>query len=181
MASGFRRSRERKTNRLRKFDYSCNGYYYVTICTKNKEKYFGDVVDGEMVLNEYGEIVKQQWLWLEKQFGYVKLDEWVIMPDHMHGIIIINNVMNVGVGYSDPIKTGRGNPAPTLRISKLGNIVAYFKYQSTKQINMTNGKFHKIWQRNYYDHIIRNEESLNIICNYIRTNPLKSELDDVID
>jgi REP element-mobilizing transposase RayT len=81
----------RKSIRLKDYDYSQAGGYFVTICTKNRQCLFGDIIEGQMVLNEVGRMVTEAWEWLEKQYNYVELDEWVIMPNHMHGIIIIND------------------------------------------------------------------------------------------
>ncbi len=79
----------RKPNRLREYDYSASGWYFVTICTQKHIPYFGKVENGKMVLNRYGRIVDEMWNWLPKQYSYCKLDEYVIMPNHFHGIIII--------------------------------------------------------------------------------------------
>ena len=84
-------SHYRRSIRLKDYDYSQAGGYFVTICTKNRQYLFGEIIDGQMVLNEAGRMVSEAWEWLEKQYNYVELDEWVIMPNHMHGIIIIND------------------------------------------------------------------------------------------
>lgn len=172
----------RKHIRLKNFDYSKSGYYYVTICTKNRSYIFGNVFNGKMVLNDIGKIVNDIWLTISKHFNNVKLDQFQIMPNHIHGIIVI---------------VGRENRAPTLKhdTSKyttlkytptLGQIIAYFKYESTKRINNIVGKrinnivgvgfsypnkIKKIFQRNYYEHIIRNEIELLKIRQYIKNNP----------
>jgi len=136
---------------------------------------FGNIVDGKMKLNEYGKIAKKEWLKTSKLRKNVKLDIYQIMPNHIHGIIII-----VGAGLSRPQS---GSSRPTL-----GQIVAYFKYQSTKQINdIINGSenptptgeyvIKKTFQRNYYEHVIRNEQSLNEIREYIKNNPKNWETD----
>jgi putative transposase len=121
-------------------------------------------------------MVKQWWLKIPLRFKNVTLDQFQIMPNHFHGIIVINDEMchgqYVGVGFPDPNGLslndhGRGNRAPTL-----GQMVAYFKYQSTKQINQlrkTPGQ--RLWQRNYYEHVIRTENDLNKIREYIKINP----------
>ena len=85
--------KERKLNRLTGFDYSTGGYYFVTICIKNRINDLGNIVDGQIMLNTYGQIVEHQWIWLQKQYKHVELDEYVIMPNHMHGIIIIDPTM----------------------------------------------------------------------------------------
>jgi|SRR3989339_268522 len=174
----------RKSIRLREYDYSSPGIYFVTICVHNKKYLFGKIIDGEMELNEFGKIIEQQWLLIPQRFNIIQLDKFIIMPNHLHGIIQI-----VGAGFPCPLQgfprpscgfprhkitayincdnNGRGNRAPTL-----GQMVAFFKYQSTKYINIlhqTPGA--KLWQRNYYEHIIRNEISLNNIRTYIINNP----------
>jgi putative transposase len=154
----------RKRNRLKDFDYSQGDGYFVTICTKDKVNYFGEIQNGEMILNEYGKIVKQQWLWLQKQYNYVSLDEFVIMPNHLHGLLIINN--DVG--------NGRDRSLP--EIKSLSSLIGAFKTTSSKMIHQ-NGNINFSWQKSFYDHIIRNEKSLENIRVYIHYNPLKWEWD----
>lgn len=83
--------KNRKANRLKNYDYSRQGYYFVTICTQNKECFFGEIENQKMILNSYGKIINQQWQWLQNQYQYVKLDKYIVMPDHFHGILIIND------------------------------------------------------------------------------------------
>ena len=154
----------RKSVRIPGYDYAQDGWYFVTICTHNHNVLLGNVVNGEMVLNEYGQIVSKIWKWLPEQYKYIKLHEWIIMPNHLHGIIEYHN-------------DGRGGArtAPTdIKIKPLGRIIGAFKTVSTKHINkIQNTPGHKLWQRNYYEHIIRNEKDLNRIREYIIYNPLK--------
>lgn len=153
--------------RLKGYDYSQPGAYFVSICTQNRECLFGDMVDGEMVLNDAGRMVSETWEWLATQYDHVELDEWVIMPNHMHGIIVI-----VGIGR------GGSRTAPTEKRKPIGRLIGAFKTVSTKRINeirKTHGAI--LWQRNYYEHIIRNENELNRIREYIVNNPMKWELD----
>ena len=82
---------KRKRNRLQNYDYSDRGWYFVTVCTQNKKEWFGKIDDEEMRINEYGEIVKTQWQWLARQYNYVMLDEFTVMPNHIHGILVIDN------------------------------------------------------------------------------------------
>ena len=139
-----------------------------------------------MVLNDVGRMINQWYLKIPEHFKNTTLDEYQIMPNHLHGIIVIGDKttyrkQSVGVGLPDPLSNvfsnqhigrgnpmiGRGNPAPTL-----GQIVAYLKYQSTKQINILRKTSKQpIFQRNYYEHIIRNENDLNEIREYIKNNP----------
>ncbi|HAF63212.1 MAG TPA: transposase, partial [Anaerolineaceae bacterium] len=81
----------RRSIRLQGYDYSQDGTYFVTLCTHNRENMLGEIKNGEMVLNEYGKIVSESWEWLSVQYDYIELDAWVIMPNHMHGIIVINH------------------------------------------------------------------------------------------
>ena len=181
---------QRKSVRLSEYDYSSSGWYFITICTQDHHELFGKIVDSKMILNEYGKIVGKVLLKLPQRYKNIKLDKYIIMPNHFHGIIVINNDnMNNNDIYcrgrvSRPVNpnrietpNGRGNPAPTM--VTLGQIIAYFKYQSTKQINILFGSLPgtKLWQRNYYEHIIRNEKSLNKIRQYIIDNPPKWEID----
>ena len=94
----------RKSIRLKDYDYSKAGGYFVTVCTQKRQCLFGEIIDGKMVLNEAGRMVSEAWEWLEKQYNYVELDEWLIMPNHMHGIIIIND--HRGPFVTTPVNSG---------------------------------------------------------------------------
>jgi REP element-mobilizing transposase RayT len=151
----------RRSIRLRHYDYSQPGKYSVTICTEGKEHLFGQVVEGEMHRNEWGDCVARGWQWLAHQYPYVDLDEWIVMPNHLHGIIVITD--------------GRGGSrtAPTKR-KTLGSLVGAFKTVSTEDVNQLRGTpARTLWQRDFYDHIVRNEDELNKIREYIRTNSLQ--------
>lgn len=171
--------RQRKQNRLRQFNYSSSGYYFVTICTKNREEYFGNVVDGKMVLNEYGQIASQIWLNIPKYYGNVLLDEYTIMPNHVHGIIVItktqSNISDVGTIHELSLRK-----KITLRRNMLiPKIIGRFKMNTAKLINKKRGTVNRpIWQRSFYDHIICNEYELNIVREYIRNNPRNWKEDD---
>ncbi len=162
--------KNRKLNRLKDYDYSQEGYYFVSICTKEKEAYFGRMENEKMILNEYGEIVKRQWLWLENQYGYVCLDEFIVMPNHFHGILVIDN------NFDNKCRD-RSRPVPTVKIKSLSELIGVFKTTSSKSIHQ-NGLVQFKWQRSFYDHIIRNDKSLNNIRKYIIDNPLKWDLDE---
>ncbi len=158
--------RERKRNRLKNYDYSQEGYYFVTICTKDREEFFGNVEEGSMNLSRCGEIANQCWYDLPKHYLNCLLDSFVIMPNHTHGIIVINSEKIVGNGFK---------PFPTHALSE---IIRGFKTFSSRRINQEmigSNKFH--WQKSFYDHVIRNEKSLNNLRQYIISNPLKWELD----
>ncbi len=160
----------RRSIRLQGYDYSQAGAYFVTIVAWQREMLFGDIVDGgDVVLSDFGKIVAEKWGWLEAQYDYVELGEWIVMPNHFHGILIIHD-------------DGRGGsrPAPTpIKRKPLGGLIGAFKTVSTKEINLlrdTEGQV--VWQRNYYEHIIRNEREMDRITRYIESNPLRWNDDD---
>jgi len=160
----------RRSIRLRSHDYSQAGAYFVTVCVQGRERLFGDVVDGEMRLNDAGQMVAQCWHALSAHFPHLELDECVVMPNHMHGIII------VGAPFMAPNGPGAVNPGAINRAPTLGEIVRSFKAVATRRIREAGGSAFA-WQRKYYEHIIRDEESLNRIREYIANNPLQWELD----
>ena len=162
----------RHSIRLKDYDYSQAGAYFVTICTHNRKLIFGDVVEGEMRLNEYGCVVETEWIKAADIRKNVELDVFVVMPNHFHGVIII-------FGRGDP----SGRPyAPTSPhgppSGSLGAIIGQFKSAASKRINKLRGTPGiPIWQRNYYEHIIRNEDDLAEIREYIMNNPQRWEFD----
>lgn len=165
----------RRSIRLKGYDYSQAGAYFVTIVTWQREMLFGEIVGGEMKLNEFGQIVYEKWQWLETQYEYVELGAWVVMPNHFHGILIIHND---GRSRSRAAHEGDSRIAPT-PIKPLGGLIGAFKTVSSKHINLlrkTNGI--PVWQRNYYEHIIRNEREMDNIHRYIESNPTRWNDDD---
>jgi putative transposase len=155
--------KQRKRLRLKEYDYSLGGTYYVTICTKDREDLFGKIVGGVMQMNQYANIVQRCLRELPEHYPDIMLDEFIIMPNHVHGIIII---------IDDAVGTGL-RPVPTrIKRYSLSEIVRAFKSFSARHINMIRKTTDTpIWQRSYYDHVVRNERSLNRIREYIRTNP----------
>ncbi|OGY45945.1 MAG: hypothetical protein A3J62_01455 [Candidatus Buchananbacteria bacterium RIFCSPHIGHO2_02_FULL_38_8] len=160
-------SRDRKLNRLRDFNYSDFGYYFVTVCTKDRVCYFGDVRGEEMVLNIFGQIVKQQWLWLGEKYQYIELDQFNILPNHIHGIIIINPIQTNYVGTGRDLSLQRDD-----KIKSLSELIGAFKTTSSKLIHQL-GLSEFQWQRSFYDRIIRNEKELDNIRKYILENVIK--------
>ncbi|MFA6096965.1 MAG: transposase [Candidatus Paceibacterota bacterium] len=165
--------KSRKSNRLPDYDYSQDGYYFVTICIKNKKEYFGKVEDGKMILNKCGEIAKKCWLDLPSHYKNCILVEWIIMPNHMHGIIAIDNtaIAMVVTGLK-PVTTDK-----QFKKYSLSEIIRGFKTFSSRCISEINPDTNFQWQRSFYDHVIRNERSLLEIRGYIQNNPIKWELD----
>ena len=152
-------SHRRRSLRLRGYDYSWAGAYFVTVCTYNRACLFGEIVNGEMRLNGVGQVARRVWDGLPRHYRHVELDAVVVMPNHVHGILTL-----VGAGFK---------PAPTPRHG-LPEIVRAFKTFSARRIN---GLRHTpgvpVWQRNYYEHIIRNETALNRVRQYIMDNPAR--------
>jgi len=157
----------RRSVRLKEYDYSQAGAYFVTIVTWQRECLFGEIEQGKMVLNEIGEVVREEWERTAMVRHNVKLGEYVIMPNHVHGVLVF---VDDGVGA-----TRRVAPtSTTLQPRSLGAIMAQFKSIVTKRINgVQNVSGRPIWQRNYYEHIIRNEREMDRIARYIESNPLR--------
>jgi len=173
----------RKSIRLPEYDYSRNGHYFITVCACQKLPLFGDVVDGNMVLNEAGQIVFETWSWLSNQYEYVQLDEFVVMPNHFHGILIIDDLCRGGsrTALINNAETNLGDSriAPTKRKS-IGRLIGAFKTVSTKNINKLRSNVGTpVWQRNYYERIIRNESELASVREYIQNNPAQWAVDDL--
>jgi putative transposase len=210
-----RAARHRRSIRLKGYDYAAAGAYFVTIAAQGRECLFGQVVDGEMRLNEAGRMVEGQWLALADRFPTVDLDEFVVMPNHFHGIILLeplaravdsgpldragtspaptectavgatlvvarNGTARNVVARSDGVRAGT-SPAPTAnatdRAPSLGAVVGAFKSIST-QAYMDGVRqsgwppfVGRLWQRNYFEHIIRGERSLDRIREYVAGNP----------
>jgi len=157
---------ERKQVRLKGYDYSESGHYFVTICVKNRKGFFGSVAEGKMDLNVYGAIVSECWYDLPKHYVNCSLDSFVILPNHVHGIVVIDNRNVVGNGFK---------PFPTHGLSE---IVRGFKTFSSRKINeRVRNRDRFSWQKSFYDHVIRSEKSLEKIREYIQNNPMKWDLD----
>lgn len=162
----------RKKNRLDSFHYN-SWYFFVTINVEKHQKVFGDVVDEKMVLNKYGKIVEKYWININAVYSNVSLGIFVIMPNHLHWILIIDD-FDVGEDIIFP-KSYRIR-AINNRYNKLANIIKWFKQITNKEIK-------KSWlqsfkrQKSFYDHIIRNEKDFDRIVEYIKLNPYKREND----
>jgi REP element-mobilizing transposase RayT len=168
----------RRSIRLKDYDYSQAGAYYVTINVQNRECLFGEIVDYEMILNDAGKMIEAQWLALLERFPNIELDVYQVMPNHAHGIIVIVEP-EFGV-------ESRAGTSPALRwaTSTLGEIVGAFKSITTHEYvqgvdNKNWRQFYKrLWQRNYYEHVVRDEADLNRIRDYIQSNPANWDEDE---
>ena len=163
----------RRSIRLKGYDYTQPGAYFVTICTYDRRCLFGRIVDGAMRLNLFGKIVRDEWFKTSQVRQNVVLypHEFVVMPNHIHGIIrIVGNLVGA-----------QRRCAPTCRINvtpgSLGAIVRAFKSAARRINQIRNTLGQPVWQRDYYEHIIRNEDELNRIRGYIVDNPLRWHLD----
>lgn len=162
-----------QSNRLPGFDYTQGFWYYVTICTKDMINYFGKVENGKMQLNRYGKTADDYWKELPEYLS-VSVDEFVIMPNHMHGIIILTDDLR-----RDLIHQISAEPHWILMKQKglqLGKVIRHYKAKVARIIRKDiDEKFS--WQSNYFEHIIRNSDDLNRIRHYIKNNPRKWEFD----
>lgn len=171
---------QRRSIRLPGYDYSLPGAYFVTICTHDRELLFGGITNGEMRLNPLGELVKFTWFDLMNHVKNIHLGPFGIMPNHVHGIIRIVGVDHepVGAGVGAGSEPATTTNAPTTVQTALPEIVRQFKTFSARRINgarNTHGLL--VWQRNYWEHIIRDENSYHEIAEYIRNNPAQWEMD----
>ncbi len=181
--------RNRKSIRLKTYDYSRAGAYFITICAKNRGCLFGEIIEEKMVLNNAGQMVESVLAELSVRFPKIELDESIIMPNHFHGIILFSrhyreescighSALDNHRGQGDYKNRPYGTPPDTL-----GRIVQAFKSITT--LKYINGVKHyhwpsfseKLWQRNYYEHIIRDENDLEQIRGYIINNPMQWESD----
>ncbi len=180
--------------RLQHWDYGWNAAYFVTICTQNREHYFGEIENGRMQLSEIGEIAQKCWFEIPNHFPFVILDAFVVMPNHVHGIIVINknddgnaapvetqNIASVPIKTQNvasvPIKTQNIASVPSSSKNKFGpqsknlaSIIRGFKIGVTKNARTIHADF--VWQPRFHDHIIRNNQSHQTIANYIINNPI---------
>jgi putative transposase len=162
----------RRSIRLQGHNYSSAGTYHVTICSHQRLHLFGEIVDGQMQLNSIGQIVIAQWQNIPRHFPNVELDEFVLMPNHLHGIIIISD------REASEISPNKRAFMQGTQVNSLGAIVQNFKSVTTRKINrIDRGAGTPIWQRNYYEQIIQGDRILDNIRQYIADNPSNWESD----
>ena len=172
-----RNKHHRRSIRLKGYDYSQPGAYFVTICVDQRQCLFGDVVDEQMILNQYGAIVADEWQKSPTIRREIELDAWVVMPNHFHGIVIITND-SVGANGRSPLQRD-GSPLQ-MKPKSLSSLMAGFKSVTTKKINiLRDAPGTKLWQRNYYEHIIRNQDTIDKIRHYIVNNPISWSIDQL--
>jgi len=159
----------RRSLRLKDYDYSQEGAYFVTICTQNKVFLF----ENDRVRN----IAEQCWLEIPEHFPNVQLDEWIIMPNHLHAIVVIEQCRGVQLNAPTNRKTANRHSAISPHRNTLAIIVRTFKAAVTTRCHRA-GYFYFAWQRNYYEHVIRNETDLNEIRQYVLDNPVKWDMDE---
>jgi putative transposase len=148
----------RRSIRLKGYDYSTAGAYFITICTHDREQLFGDIVDRTMVLNELGNIAQLHWHKLERHYANLIVDRSVVMPNHLHGIMILDSSIEDSKSISE--------------------IIGSFKTFSARKINKIRKlKGVPVWQRNYYERIIRTETELDYVRQYIVNNPINWQID----
>lgn len=158
----------RRSIRLRGYDYSRSGAYFITTCAERRLCLFGEIKNGELQCNAAGEMLAQQWLAIIERFPQAILDQWIVMPNHFHGIIVIGEEFGATTRVD-----------PTITPVELGDIVGAWKSLTTNAYiagvrNQDWSPFPKrLWQRNYYEHIIRNERELDAIREYIFLNPTR--------
>ena len=177
--------------RLQNWDYGANGAYFITICTKNREHYFGEISNGVMQLNELGLLAQKYWFEIPQHFPFVELGNFVIMPNHTHGILIIdksfdNAVETLHCNVSTIANTNRNNADKNEQMAKISpepgsvsTIIRSFKSVVSKNARLIHADFG--WQTRFFDHIIRNTQSFDTIQNYIANNPLNWEKDKFYD
>jgi len=171
---------DRRSIRLKGYDYSQPGTYFVTICAQNRDCIFGDIIDGKSQLNPAGNMIHNWWNRISQKYPNVELDEYMIMPNHVHGIIIVGADPRVCLDH----KKGEHVDSPLQKHVSLSHMIQWFKTMTTNEYirNIKQNDWHpfkkRLWQRNYYEHIVRNEIELNRIRKYIVENPLKWELDE---
>lgn len=168
--------------RLQNWDYGRNGAYFITICTHNREHYFGKIVDGIMQLNDIGKLAQQYWMEIPNHFSFIALDNFVVMPNHIHGILIIDKMDNDGNGNGNVetpklgVSTKPGVSTKTAAATKkwkpqtIGSIINQYKRICTINARKIHSDF--AWQTRFHDHIIRNTHEHQRIQNYIANNPV---------
>jgi putative transposase len=179
----------RRSVRLSGFDYSQEGGYFITIVTHDREPLFGEIVNGEMKLSKLGEIAREEWVVTATIRDNVELGEWVIMPDHLHGILFLFAHNTLGVSRSSHTRTvcvrGAESTVPTQKESfgmpvsgSIPTIIRSYKAVVTKRINaLRDTPLKKVWQRGFFDHVLADDRDYDALTEYILSNPERWGLD----
>ncbi len=163
--------RHRRSIRLPAFDYRSHGAYFITFCTRERRKLLARIVDDRSELSTIGQIALDEWRRTAELRPNVTLDEFIVTPNHVHGIIWLSRPAVVGAQRAAPLRS-RSRQTFAVVPGSLGAIVRAFKPATTKRLNELNGTpAHQLWQRNYYERIIRDERELNRAREYIHANP----------
>ena len=166
----------RRSIRLKGYDYSQAGAYFITICCENRGCRFGKIENGEMLLNEFGQIAHNEWMKLAERFENFELDVFQIMPNHIHGIIALNTVgATLAVAQKNVVNNYdlRAGASPATVSDIVGAYKSLVANGCLEIYKLKNESMGKLWQRNYHEHVIRNEQSYYTISNYIIDNPAK--------
>ena len=178
MCSLFRNKYRNESFRLTGHDYSSGGKYFITICTNLFVLYFGNTVTGKMILSESGRIANKMWYKLPEHFSFISLDEFVVMPNHVHGIIIIEPTP-VGTLHATSLQSATSQQstkneflsAISPKSGSLSTVIRSYKSAVSKNVHLIDPDFS--WQPRYYDHLIRSDQELDRIRKYIIDNPVK--------
>jgi len=168
---------QRKSPRLKGYDYSQEGAYFVTICTYQRIHLFGDVVNGKMEFSDFGQIAHSLWATISDHRSNIFLDAHVVMPNHMHGILFITDQQyspQTPVGMRRASSVASQNHSKGSRSGTLGTIIGAYKSAVTRNINQQMGlRSPIVWQDSFHDHIICSEQALNNLRQYVDTNPTR--------
>ena len=176
------RKHHRRSIRLKGWDYAGAGAYFVTICTHRRENLFGEIVAGEMRLNDCGRVAQWYWEALPGRVPGLQLDAYVVMPNHLHGLLVLGKGEASAGQVPDHFRPRAADASPLrprgTERGSLGAIIQNYKSITTRRLNTVAGTpGAPVWQRNYYEHIVRDARALNAIRAYIRNNPFKWALD----
>jgi REP element-mobilizing transposase RayT len=165
-----------ETTRLKYWDYASAGWYFVTVCTRSREHFFGEVVGAEARLSAVGEVAQRYWADIPTHFEHVRLDEYVVMPNHVHGIVVIAETRPVETRHGASLRMDRFNQFGPLKRGSLQAILNAYKGSVTRWCR-ENGHSYFAWQPRFYEHVIRDEKDLDGIRKYILDNPARWAMD----
>ena len=168
---------DRKHIRLSEWDYSSEGVYYITICCREREAFFGKLIENKMILSEIGEMASFFWKEIPEHFNHVKLDEYIVMPNHIHGILILDYSL-VGTRHGMALQRNGTNQFSKPIKNSISVIINQYKSSLKRWCNQNGFKSFQ-WQSRFYDHIICEENSIDQVREYIRSNPTNWASDEM--